>query len=187
MTSPDSPTVEPTSSFTPAERQTPAVASSGIADQPDQSLSPRIVALWRTGWIIAGLVLVALALILAAAATDLPVPVRIAIPTVVAIAAIIVVAWLPSAIYRRWSYRLTDQSLELRHGVIVHQHSSVPYFRVQHVDVRKGLFQGWFGIVSLTVSTASPATDAELPGLEPERAETIRRRILDRTEADDGV
>src|SRR5680860_540112 len=82
------------------------------------------------------------------AATDLAVPVRIAIPALVAVAVVLVVAWLPPAIYRCWSYRLTDQSLELRHGVVVHQHSSVPYFRVQHVDVRKGLFQGWFGIVS---------------------------------------
>lgn len=192
MTSPESPSVEPTpvdpsSSFTLPEGQDSASGTSEPVDQADHSLSPRVLALWRTGWAIFGLVLVAVALALAAASTELSVPVRIAIPTVVAIAAVVVVAWAPSAVYRRWSYRLTDQSLELRHGVVVHQQSSVPYFRVQHVDVRKGLFQGWFGVVSLTVSTASPATDAELPGLEPERAEVIRRRILDRTEADDGV
>lgn len=178
MTSPQTPIVEPTSCFTLGD------------DDPgdrDQSLSPRILMLWRTGYALFGLVLFALALLVGVTATALPGPVRVAIPVLVAVAAVLLVGWLPSALYQRWSYRLTDQSLELRHGLVVHQQSSVPYFRVQHVDVRRGLLQGWFGIVSLTVSTASPATDAELPGLEPERAEAIRRRILDRTEADDGV
>src|SRR5680860_1313507 len=107
MTSPEPPTVEPTSSFTPPESQDPASAISDLVDQADQSLSPRILALWRTGWTIAGLVLVALALIAAVAATDLAVPVRIAIPALVAVDVVLVVAWLPPAIYRCWSYRLT--------------------------------------------------------------------------------
>lgn len=189
MTSPEPPIVEPTSCFTLPDGEGEPSASAALVGAPDQdhALSPRILALWRTGWAVAGLVFVALALIVAAVATDLAVPLRIAIPTLAAIVAVVVATWLPSAIYQRWSYRLTEQSLELRHGLVVRQQSSVPHFRVQHVDVRRGLVQGWFGIVSLTVSTASPATDAELPGLEPERAEAIRRRILDRTEADDGV
>jgi membrane protein YdbS with pleckstrin-like domain len=42
-------------------------------------------------------------------------------------------------------------------------------------------------VVKLSISTASPATDATLPGIEPERAEALRARILERAEADDGV
>lgn len=151
------------------------------------ALSPKVLLLWRWTWAAVAAAATVLAAIIGAAAVDLPGAVRIAIPAVVAAVAVAMVILLPSAAYRRWQYRLTDDGLDLQHGLVVHHQSSIPHFRVQHVDIRRGLIQRQLGIVSLTISTASPATDAQLPGLDPEHAETIRRRVLDRAEADDGV
>ena len=81
----------------------------------------------------------------------------------------------------------TDETIELRHGLLFRAESSIPHFRVQHVDVRQGPLQRSAGIVELVISTASAATDATLPGVEPERADAIRRVVLARAEADDAV
>ena len=151
------------------------------------TLSPKVLLLWRFFWGAIGAAITAIAVIIGAASVDLPVAARVAIPVVVAAIAIALVAAVPAAAYDRWRYRVTDDGLDLQHGLVVHHQSSIPHFRVQHVDIRRGLIQRQLGIVSLTISTASPATDAQLPGLDPEQAEGIRRRVLDRAEADDGV
>jgi membrane protein YdbS with pleckstrin-like domain len=70
---------------------------------------------------------------------------------------------------------------------VVRVESSVPHFRVQHIDVRQGPLQRLAGVVDLQISTASAASDATLPGVEPERAEQIRALVLARAEADDAV
>lgn len=170
----------------------PAIA--GVLSSPGtlsggdfESLSPKVLLLWRWVWAAVGAAFTVLAVIIGAAAVDLPVAARIAVPVVVAAIAVALVVLVPPAAYSRWRYRVTDDGLDLQHGLVVHQQSSIPHFRVQHVDIRRGLIQRQLGIVSLTISTASPATDAQLPGLDPERAEAIRRLVLDRAEADDGV
>ncbi len=169
----------------------PAAAPDPSADTPDfdgpQALSPRILLLWRLLWGAVAVILTLTAVGIGAAATAWPTWVRVLVPVVVVVVVGAAAVLIPAAQYRRWRYSVTDDGIELSHGVVVQQQSSVPHFRVQHVDLRRGLIQRWLGIVSLTVSTASPATDAELPGLAPDQAESIRRRILDRTEADDGV
>jgi hypothetical protein len=94
---------------------------------------------------------------------------------------------VPNASYRNWRYAVTDDGVELRHGVLVRHESSIPHFRVQHIDIGQGPLDRWRGIVKLSISTASPASDGSLPGIEPDRAEELRARILARAEADDGV
>ena len=171
-----------------------SASGSVAATPPDRSstgdfeaLSPKVLVLWRFFWAALGAVIALLAVIIGFAAVDLPVSVRVAIPVVVVALVVAFVVLVPSAAYKRWRYRVTHDGLDLEHGLIVREQSSIPHFRVQHVDIRSGLIQRQLGIVSLTISTASPATDAQLPGLDPARADAIRRRVLDRAEADDGV
>lgn len=175
---------------TTASAPSGAGAALGASPSPEPEfsmLSPKVLLLWRWAWAAVGATVIVLSVIAAAAAVDAPAMVRIVVPVLIAVVAVAVVVLVPSAAYARWHYRVTDDGLDLQHGLVVRQQSSIPHFRVQHVDVRRGLIQRQLGIVSLTISTASPATDAQLPGLDPERAEAIRRRVLDRAEADDGV
>lgn len=146
-----------------------------------------MVGLWRLGHAVTWLVLTLIVLVITALATDLPYAVRFLAPFGTAVVGIAVTVWLPDAQYRRWRYQVTPDGIELRHGLVVRNQSSIPHFRVQHVDLRQGVLQRWRGIVSLSISTASSATDAVLPGLDPDRAEHIRRQVIDRAEADDGV
>lgn len=153
----------------------------------DTPLSPRVVLLWRLSWVIGTAVLLVPALLLAVFAEDLPAAVRGALPLVVLGVGVAGGVLLPAATYRRWRYAVTDDGVELRHGLLVRRESSIPHYRVQHIDLEQGPLDRWRGIVKLSISTASPASDAVLPGIEPERAEHLRTRILARAEADDGV
>ncbi len=166
--------------------RTSAPDGTGAAAETFSLLSPRLLTLGRIGF-VGPTILIGLVAFGLAAVAEGPVAVRLSVAAAVLALAVALTITVPAARYRRWRYRVTNDGIELRHGVLVRNESSIPHFRVQHVDVRQGVLQRRLGIVSLSISTASPATDAELPGLEPERAEAIRRLVLDRAEADDGV
>jgi len=53
--------------------------------------------------------------------------------------------------------------------------------------VSQGPLERASGLARLKVHTASAGTDASLPGVELERAEEVRRLVLDRAEVGDGV
>ena len=156
-------------------------------DAADTPLSPRILLLWRIGWLGGTGLLLVIALLFAALAADAPAAARVLPTVLVGAVGIVLTVLVPAASYRRWRYGVTDDGVEIRHGLLVRQESSIPHFRVQHIDLHQGPLDRWRGIVKLSISTASPATDATLPGIEPEQARTLRARILERAEADDGV
>lgn len=90
-------------------------------------------------------------------------------------------AWMgPPVVWSRWSYELTDDALELAHGVILREHSVIPWSRVQHVDISHGPLDRRFGLAKIKIHTASAKSDAELPGLDAEDAERLRLDILSR-------
>lgn len=151
------------------------------------SLSPQVMVLWRLSYATVAAIVLAVVTLVAAANDGLPDALRLGLPLAVLVVAIVAIAVIPRAEYRRWRYLVTDDGIELRHGLVVHHESSIPHFRVQHVDVRQGVLQRALKVVTLSISTASPATDAELPAVDAARAELIRARVLDRAEADDGV
>ncbi|MGI8938457.1 MAG: PH domain-containing protein [Iamia sp.] len=149
-----------------------------------QQLSPRARSMWHliwAGWLLfAVLVAMVLALVVAQPAV-----------TAAAAAAVVLVAVLavvgPRLHYARWRWELTDEGLEVCHGVVLRVESAIPTFRVQQIDVRQGPLERAFDLVSLQITTASSASDGTLPGIEADRAEAIRRQLLGRVAADDGV
>lgn len=152
-----------------------------------QPLDPRARTLWQVVALLwaAPVVLVLLTVggfALAAEATGVAVVAGVAVPVVVVLAVV-----GPVVRHRRWSWALTDEGLELAHGVLLRTESSIPVFRVQQVDVRQGPLERAFGLVTLQITTASAGSDGTLPGVDADGAEEVRRRILARVAADDGV
>ncbi|WP_165403784.1 PH domain-containing protein [Egicoccus halophilus] len=93
------------------------------------------------------------------------------------------VAWWPRAQFRRWHWRLTDLAIELRHGVVVHRHQAVPYFRIQQIDVAQGPLDRLLGLATLQVTTASASGSAALPGIPAADAPDVRIDLLARAAA----
>ncbi len=94
--------------------------------------------------------------------------------------ALFVVGWLQPARYRRWRWRLSGRALELRYGVLIHQQETVPYFRIQQIDIVQGPLDRLLQLASLQVTTASASGSAALPGIAADDAPAVRAELLDR-------
>lgn len=152
-----------------------------------QPLDPRVRSLWRVVAVLASspLWLVLLGVGVLGLVTGDPGPGAVLV--VGALAVLVLALVVPGVRHRRWSWALTDEGLELAHGVLVRTESSIPAFRVQQVDVRQGPLERAFGLVRLQITTASAGSDGTLPGIDADGADEVRRRILGRVAADDGV
>jgi membrane protein YdbS with pleckstrin-like domain len=91
------------------------------------------------------------------------------------------------AAWRRRTWALAPRALELHRGVVVHRDTSIPYERIQQIDVERGPLERMFGISQLVVRTAAATTDANLYGLSPADADRLRHHLLDLAGIDDIV
>jgi membrane protein YdbS with pleckstrin-like domain len=85
--------------------------------------------------------------------------------------------WLIPRNWRAWGYAERDDDLLVKHGVLFRKLSVVPYGRMQFVDVNSGPLERRVGIATVQLHTASPATDARIPGLPPDEAARLRDRL----------
>jgi len=93
-------------------------------------------------------------------------------------------AWvLVSRSARSWAYAERAEDLFVRHGVMWLRLEVVPYGRMQLVDVTAGPLQRRSGVATVTLRTASPATQASIPGLPSAEAARLRDRLTQRGEA----
>lgn len=100
---------------------------------------------------------------------------------------ILIGALFGRAAWRRRTWALAPRAIELRRGVVVHHATSIPYERIQQIDVERGPLERMFGISQLVVRTAAATTDASLYGLAPGDADTLRQQLLDLAGIDDLV
>ncbi|GII97709.1 hypothetical protein CLV28_2069 [Sediminihabitans luteus] len=84
---------------------------------------------------------------------------------------------------RATRYAERDDDLLIRRGIMFRSLVVVPYGRLQYVDVEAGPFAARFGIAKVQLHTASPATDAAVPGLPPAEAARLRDRLSERGQA----
>lgn len=81
----------------------------------------------------------------------------------------------------RYAERADD--LLISRGVLWHEETVVPYGRMQLVEVTSGPVERHFGLASVQLHTAAAATDATIPGLDPDEAERLRDRLTELGEA----
>lgn len=93
--------------------------------------------------------------------------------------------WWPALAYRCWSYRLDDQGIEIRSGVVFRRVTTVPRSRVQHTDVSQGPIERRYGLGTLVIYTAGTEhARVDLPGLAHATATQVRDALLPRDGAD---
>lgn len=139
-------------------------------------LERRVLSLWR---IRSSLALGAwLALVVAASAGAGRILPGVAIALVLAVAGGLLVRWWTSLVWRSWQFRVGGGALHLRHGVLTRRESTIPYHRVQHIDLEAGPLERRMGLTSLILRTASASSDSTVPGIDAADAEALRARIL---------
>lgn len=84
---------------------------------------------------------------------------------------------------RSWGYAERDEDLYIKHGVMFRELISVPYGRMQFVDITSGPIEQAYGIASVRLHTASPGTSAMIPGLPRDEAARLRDRLTSLGEA----
>jgi membrane protein YdbS with pleckstrin-like domain len=86
--------------------------------------------------------------------------------------------WSPRRRYASWGYRMEEDELELGYGLWTRVRTTVPFTRVQHIDVAQGPVERSFGVARLILHTAGTRSSAiGLPGLAAEEAERYRDHI----------
>ncbi len=110
----------------------------------------------------------------------------VAVPTIVAVGLLLLIAaaaviWVLES--RRLAYQVREHDLSVRRGVIRHVVETIPFSRVQHVNVGRGLVERWWGLATLEISSAGP--DISVPGLAVADADRIKQVIAQRAGVDD--
>lgn len=98
-------------------------------------------------------------------------------------------SWLlAGARWRRTHWRLDQDGLTIRRGLVWRSETLVPRSRVQHVDLGHGPLDRHFGLAGLKIHTAGTRLAAvTLDGLERARAEALRDALVVQDEAEEGV
>lgn len=149
-------------------------------------LDPRAVTLWRLSYLFRGAIFVASALA-GELMLDVPLPTGLLAFTV-AVIALFVAVLAPPMRYRAWGYRLRDDDLFLRHGVLARTSSIVPHARIQHVDTRHGPIDRWLGLAEVVVFTAGTrGAIISIPALDRATADSLRDRLAALSGAGDAV
>jgi len=87
--------------------------------------------------------------------------------------------------YRSWGYVERDEDLYITNGVMFRSLVAVPYGRMQLVEVASGPLERAFGLATVSLKTASSATNATIPGLTPVEAARLRDRLTELGESRD--
>jgi membrane protein YdbS with pleckstrin-like domain len=75
------------------------------------------------------------------------------------------------------------EELVIRRGRLFRSLVSVPYGRLQFVDLQSGPLLRRLGMATIELHTASPASGGSIPGLPTELAEGLRERLAARGES----
>ncbi len=86
---------------------------------------------------------------------------------------------LPKLLWRSKGYQLREHDLHYRRGVIWHHVTSLPYVRVQHVELESGPVERYFKLATLKFYTAGGGSaDMKIPGLPFSVASKIRSFVM---------
>lgn len=84
---------------------------------------------------------------------------------------------------RAYGYRLRQDDLLFRRGIMFQRFVSVPYGRMQLIDVNRGPLARALGLADLRFVTAAAATGVSIPGLADGDAEELRDRLVELAES----
>jgi membrane protein YdbS with pleckstrin-like domain len=100
-----------------------------------------------------------------------------ALPAALGIIFLLVLAFTPRRV-RAIGYQLRADDLLFRKGILFQRFVSVPYGRMQLVDINRGPVARAVGLSELKFVTAAAATGVVIPGLPEATAEELRDHLV---------
>jgi membrane protein YdbS with pleckstrin-like domain len=176
---------EPTTTTGPAPQ--PVLVADGV----DHSLHPNSVVAGRLGGgiavaVIGGGSLIALLIVLLSTFPGPTLTLALLSGWLVVAVGLAAFAMLwPPVRYRHITYRVDEQGIRIRRGVVWRSEISVPRSRVQHTDVSRGPIDRSFGLATLVIYTAGTEhSSVSLGGLSAEAAQAVRDFLIEGGEGD---
>ncbi len=90
--------------------------------------------------------------------------------------------------YRNWKYEFTHDNLKIEKGVVIKKYKSIPYERIQNVDITRGIIARIVGFSTIDIQTAGYSaygakggmgqSEGHIPAVSIEGAEKIRTFLI---------
>lgn len=161
------------------------VGADGLDDGDRIPLDTRVLVLWRLRAGAAVALLVVLSSAGALLAIDLVAAAAVGVLLTVVLGG--GTWWATRLAWRNWGFAVGARALHLDHGVFTRRSSTIPFHRVQHIDLEAGPVERRLGLTTLVLRTASATSDSTVPGIDTAAAEDLRRRILERVGSGDAT
>lgn len=142
--------------------------------EPQKRISSQALKVWR----ISGVIQIVIGWIIAAAVIFFvhffhwPIWIAVAVSLCGAVSTYLTIFLFPSLKWRSWKYEVSEEEIELQHGIFIQVRTLIPMVRVQHVDTVQGPILRKYHLASISIHTA--ATLHEIPALEESEAEKLR-------------
>jgi len=164
--------------------RTEAIDPPGIAWQ---RVSPKYITVRLVEWALANLAAV---LVLSAPLVFVllgwwrwpPLWLAITVPAVMLLVALWRLVLIPRQV-RAIGFAERDDDLLVRNGIFFQRIMAVPYGRMQYVDIAVGPVERALGLCTVKLHTASPGTNARIPGLPAAEGARLREQLAARGEA----
>lgn len=152
-----------------------------------QRVSPKYVTVRVVQWALANVVTVLvltmpLVLVLLGWWQWPPLWLAILLPATALVSAVWRLVLIPRQV-RAIGYAERDDDLLVRTGIFFQRTMAVPYGRMQYVDIGVGPVERALGLCTLKLHTASPGTNAQIPGLPAAEGARLREQLAARGEA----
>lgn len=137
-------------------------------------VSPKYVFVDVSGALVLTIAFVAIAVIVTLLVRD---PTWWIAPLAVFIVMLVIIAFIPRRV-RAIGYQLRDDDLLFRRGLLFQRFVSVPYGRMQLVDITRGPLSRALGLSDLRFVTAAASSGVIIPGLTVADAEELRDHLV---------
>ena len=109
-----------------------------------------------------------------------------------AILIVIIIGEIYAALaYNNWAFEFTSHELKIEKGIIWKTYKSIPYDRVQNIDIHRGIIARMLGYSSLDIQTAGYSggysrrggyvgAEGSIPAVGIQRAEQLRDFVMKR-------
>ncbi len=145
--------------------------------EPENQISERAMTVWRIQGLILSFIFLIPVIIFSVFSYFFHWPVwMIALLFVLWLAGLwFFVIFSPKLRWKIWRYEVREQEIEIQHGLWIIKKTLIPMIRVQHVDHTQGPLLKKYQLATVQISTA--ATTHEIPALDEQEAEELRRLI----------
>ncbi|EUJ30756.1 hypothetical protein MFLO_10159 [Listeria floridensis FSL S10-1187] len=145
----------------------------------EKKLPEKIKIVWRISYGITGLILLlfAIGLAITFAVTKVSLWFSTIGFALVLVYFIFIYAFIIPFRWKRWSYQIRHDEIEIQHGIIFRSRVLIPMIRIQHIETSQGPLLRRQNLVELSITTAAGAKVIE--AVEATESDELREHILE--------